>query len=81
MPEEMFAIAQAVMDHAGAHYTDGGWDVIVECWELSDIIQAVVDVGKVWPCTKGEAIEILEVTMVAVWADRQADAEYHRNQA
>jgi hypothetical protein len=26
------AVVNGVKAHALAHYTDGGWDVIVECW-------------------------------------------------
>ncbi len=25
-------LIDAVREHAVAHYEDGGWDVVVECW-------------------------------------------------
>jgi len=62
-------LIQAVRDHALAHYNDGGWDVIVECWEDHDIDAYI---GKA-RTTKG-AIAKFANGVVSIWADRQADA-------
>jgi hypothetical protein len=56
--------AAEVMAYAEAHYNDGGWDVIVECWTLDDLRQARHLDGS-WDGVLGA---------VDVWADRQADA-------
>lgn len=63
------AIVEAVKAHAKAHYNDGGWDVIVECWEDSDIEEVCAGAADA-----KAAIAILRDGVVAVWADRQADA-------
>lgn len=60
---------EGVKTHALEHYEDGGWDVIVECWEDADIIEHTAEVD-----TAEEAIALLQHGPVAVWADRQADA-------
>jgi hypothetical protein len=57
-----------VKNHAAEHYGDGGWDVIVECWEDLDIAFAI-DGCK----TLEDAIQVLSAP-VDVWKDRQADA-------
>ena len=58
-----------VKDHARAHYNDGGWDVVYECWGREEV-EIVVD-----ECAGDldEAWRIIEAC-VDVWADRQADA-------
>jgi hypothetical protein len=62
-------IVEAVKAYAKAHYNDGGWDVIVECWEDEDIADAVEGAKNA-----KQAISMLRRGVVAVWADRQADA-------
>lgn len=64
-------LAAAVMAHAEQHYTAGGWDVIVECWELADIEERVTEYGA---ATVESAVASF-APLVAVWAERQADAE------
>lgn len=63
--EELVAIIKA---YALEHYEDGGWDVIVECWEDADIARQIEGaktrlgaIRKMWP-------------VVSVFADREADA-------
>jgi hypothetical protein len=34
-------LIRAVRDHAVAHYNDGGWDFLVECWSDADIRDAI----------------------------------------
>lgn len=64
----MKQLIQAVKEYAAAHYEDGGWDVIAECWGDSDI-EAHIKGAK----TEAQAIALFK-TVVSVWADRQADA-------
>lgn len=70
--QEMVA---AVKKHAEEHYNDGGWDVIVECWSAEDIAKAIEG------CTSAKEAIRLVGRIVGVYAERQADAEYHRRQA
>lgn len=60
--------------HALAHYEDGGWDVVVECYNDSDIADTIKGAT-----TEAEAIEAFAF-MVDVWADRQAEARYQGQQ-
>lgn len=65
--EQLVAYVKA---HALAHYEDGGWDVVVECYTdaaISDVLREEE------VTTKDGAIEAFEL-MVDVWSDRQADA-------
>lgn len=61
-------LVDAVKAHALEHYEDGGWDVIVECWEDDQISEQIGQAA-----TIEGAIEKFD-TVVSVWADRQADA-------
>ena len=61
-------LVEAVKAFALAHYEDGGWDVIVECWTDEDIADRI---GRAR--TPGGAIAKFK-GVVSVWADRQADA-------
>ena len=36
--EEM---VKAVRAHAKAHYEKGGWDILVECWDDAQILEAI----------------------------------------
>lgn len=64
----MDALVAAVRAHAEAHYQDGGWDVIVECWEDSDIVE---EIGRA-RTAKGAIAKVAGI--VSVYADREADA-------
>lgn len=72
-------LVEAVKAHALAHYEDGGWDVVVECWEDREIADHLDqahfnDDGSIWTVVTAEdAIRAFE-PLVDVWADRQADA-------
>jgi hypothetical protein len=68
-------LVPAVREHAQAHYSAGGWDVIVECWSDADIR---AHIGRAR--TLRGAIRKLK-RIVDVFAERQADAAYHRRQA
>lgn len=63
-----------VKAHAQAHYTDGGWDVIVECWEDDQIAKVLREDDANTPA---KAIASFK-PVVDVWADRQADARNSR---
>jgi hypothetical protein len=64
----------AIKAHALAHYETGGWDVLVECWEASEI-RAQLERDK---CTTlEEALESF-AAQIEVWAERQADADSYR---
>jgi hypothetical protein len=54
--------------HALANYENGGWDVVVECYDDAQIAEVLGDAS-----TEAEAIEKFAF-MVDIWADRQADA-------
>lgn len=61
-------IAKYIYDYAVEHYNDGGWDVIVECWSLKEIMDEIQDDD-----SKEDALKHFE-SVVDVWAERQADA-------
>jgi hypothetical protein len=70
-------LAKACQKHAEAHYNDGGWDVIVECWSLDEI--AAFNSEHNVTTVEGFVKAISGV--VDVWSERQADARYHERQA
>jgi len=63
-------IAERVYDHAVKNYEKGGWDVIVECWTVEDIVDHMDKYGIT---TLKGAMSSFGAT-ADVWADRQADA-------
>jgi hypothetical protein len=68
--DEQWPLINAVEKHAHDHYNDGGWDVIVECWDPYMIRD---DLTRRGAGTPDEAIRAFEV-YVDIYADRQADA-------
>lgn len=60
--------ADQVMAHAKAHYTEGGWDVIYECWTNEELDTLLEEEGS------EEAAWLLIESLVDIWSDRQADA-------
>lgn len=42
---QMATLVEHVKAHAIANYTTGGWDYVVECWEDSQIIEAICMAG------------------------------------
>jgi hypothetical protein len=71
MTEETERIVEAIKEHAQEHYDEGGWDVIVECWEDVEIAKVVTD--ETLLCAEW-AIKYFEEELVSVWAERQHDA-------
>lgn len=63
-------LVKVVKAHALAHYEDGGWDVIVECWTDEEILQVLDEDGAT---DEASAIDAF-ASLTAIWADRQADA-------
>ena len=70
-------LVEAVKAYANAHYEDGGWDVVVECWTDKEITDHLL---KLNCTTEAQAIKSFE-GCVGVWAERQADAAFHRREA
>lgn len=69
-------LVDEVKQYAVEHYTEGGWDVIVECWsdgEIAEVLRG--EHVKGWrPSRSAQGAIARFKPMVAVWADRQADA-------
>lgn len=63
-------LVEHVKAHAQAHYEDGGWDVVVECYD-DEMIEEVLDDNNAR--TPADAIKAF-TPMVDVWDDRQQDA-------
>jgi hypothetical protein len=63
-------LVEHVKAHALAHYEDGGWDVVVECYTDEDIEEVLDDNSARTP---SDAIKAF-APMVDVWDDRQQDA-------
>ena len=61
-------IAKYIYNYAQEHYNEGGWDVIVECWTLDDIVNRLEDDE-----TKEEALESFK-SVADVHAERETDA-------
>ena len=61
-------IAKYIYNYAQEHYNDGGWDVIVECWTIKDIMEHIQDDD-----SQEDALKHFQST-ADVWAERQADA-------
>lgn len=61
-------IAKYIYNYAQEHYEDGGWDVIVECWTLKEIMEQIEDGD-----SKEDALKKFQST-ADVWAEREADA-------
>jgi hypothetical protein len=62
------ALINEVKAYALDHYNDGGWDVIVECWEDADIAKAIAGATTLLGARRKLA------SSVSIWADREADA-------
>ena len=71
----MDEIVKAVIAHAKANYSKGGWDRIVECYDASDVAELVVG------CTSASEAIAKVAGVVGAAADvaldrmKQADAE------
>lgn len=63
-------LVEYVKRHALDHISDGGWDVIVECWDDDMIAKRLAEVNARSYRTALAAFR----SLVATWADRQADA-------
>jgi len=69
----MNEIAQKILDLAEVHYTEGGWDVLVECHDAASLVDLIWGVDPDLPVTFEAAYDEV-VGLVEIWADRQADA-------
>lgn len=74
-------VSQELIDglrqHSIDHYTDGGWDVVYECWEDAQIAGLLAEAGAKTP---EEAVKAFSV-VVGVWAEWQAGARNERRAA
>lgn len=61
-------LVRAIKDHALVHYEDGGWDVVVECFDDAEIAETIGEAG-----TIAEALDAF-APLIDVWSDRQAGA-------
>lgn len=59
-----------IKQYALDHYEDGGWDVIVECWDDEQIADHLADYNAV---DVADALDAF-APIIDVWSDRQADA-------
>lgn len=66
--EQVVKVRERIKAHALEHYSSGGWDVVVECWEDGDLDEIIEDCSSF-----KEAFRRVE-DVVDVYADRQADA-------
>lgn len=66
----MTNLVEFIKAHALANYENGGWDVIVECWNDEAIALTLAELGIT---TEREALGYF-TRITDVWADRQADA-------
>lgn len=68
MCDMKLSLVQAVKDHAKAHYEEGGWDMVVECYEDREIAEAIEGCT-----TKEEAIARLG-EIAGIYHDRRKGA-------
>jgi hypothetical protein len=68
-------LINAVKTYALDHYTDGGWDVVVETMDDHDIVNVIAGCS-----TLKEALAEFE-PLIDVWSERQADARREREEA
>lgn len=69
---------EAVKAHALAHYDEGGWDVIVESWDdsqIKDVLWGNREAGIAMTRSAKGAIRRIKEIAVDVYADMQADAK------
>lgn len=70
-------LAHFIQKHAQDNYEAGGWDIIIECWTLDEIDEHL---NKHAAASEAEAIAAF-IPLIDVWADRQADADFHQREA
>lgn len=81
------SLVEQVKAYARGHYDTGGWDTIIECWDDRRIGESLQYWGPgdrdPHECTTIE--QVLEnstlCSVVSVWKDREADAQFHVRQA
>lgn len=67
----MTALIAAVRKHAIAHYEQGGWDYIVECWSDFEIAETITEAG----ATTEEAAIKAVGEVAGLLAERRADVQ------
>jgi hypothetical protein len=69
MEERMEKLVEAVRQHALAHYEEGGWDLVIECWERAEIAKEIAAAKD-----EAHAIRIMRKRIKPL-ADYRADIE------
>jgi hypothetical protein len=64
--EEKLELREKIKAHAKEHYNDGGWDVIVECWEDAELDELIEE-------HQADSMSFVK-TLVSVWKERQENA-------
>lgn len=72
----MEELVKAVKAHARAHYSEDGWDNIVECYEDSELRELLEEQSPV-PTTPEEAIKAVH-KIVKLWHEREKDIQAER---
>lgn len=62
-------LVEEVQKYAREHYEESGWDIVVECWEPSDILKVIKGVE-----SRGSAIARV-LAIVKVLHSRRLDVE------
>lgn len=70
MPEDNSALVKFVQSYALGHYTEDGWDVIVEAWTDDEISEHLQECGAIDEASSLDAFK----DVVGIWSERQADA-------
>lgn len=83
--EELEELAKQLYKYAETHYNAGGWDVIVECMEISEIFEDLkegypeIDTRLSQPVKDFEdALKVFE-SRIDIWSDRQAEAKFYED--
>lgn len=64
----MTSLVEAVKNHAKSHYNEGGWDMVVECYEDTEIREEIAG------CTTPEQAIARLAEVAHIYHDRRLDA-------
>ena len=43
LSDRIVELVNRIRDHAHTHYEEDGWDILVECWSVNDILDCIGD--------------------------------------